>query len=173
MATSNDLFLAILALDSYNRGYAPQLVLTKSGDALSDAAGTKIGNAKIVKSDGEQPARCRNEEESRLEGNPMTTHTLMLALLSLDAYNRGSFSELKWSNAGDGKTPGKDAPTKIGGATLIATRDRETVKPGEKVKTLDLDIAGASTRNGFYAAAYEVDGKKVTAIRPYFTFFTA
>jgi hypothetical protein len=103
----------------------------------------------------------------------MTTHTLMLALLSLDAYNRGSFSELKWSDAEAGKAPGKDAPTKIGSAALIATRDRETVSIRQDQVTLDLDIAGASTRNGFYAATYEVDGKKVIAIRPYFNFFTA
>jgi hypothetical protein len=95
----------------------------------------------------------------------MTTHTLMLALLSLDAYNRGSFSELKWSNAEDGETPGKDAPTKIGGATLIATRDRETFDSEKPRQTLDLDIAGAAIRNGFYAAAYQLGDRKVIAIR--------
>ncbi len=41
--TSKDLFLAILALDSYNRGYNPGL------SGLLDAAGTQIGTARIVK----------------------------------------------------------------------------------------------------------------------------
>lgn len=43
MATSNDLFLAILALDSYNRGYLPGIA------GLPDEQGTQIGKASIVK----------------------------------------------------------------------------------------------------------------------------
>ena len=43
MATSRDLFLAILALDSYNRGYNPGLT------GLSEAVGTQIGTATITK----------------------------------------------------------------------------------------------------------------------------
>jgi hypothetical protein len=39
MATSNDLFLAILALDAYNRGYHP---------GLSGLTGTQIGTATIT-----------------------------------------------------------------------------------------------------------------------------
>jgi hypothetical protein len=31
-----------------------------------------------------------------------TSNDLMLAVLAFDAYNRGSFSELKWGNAEDG-----------------------------------------------------------------------
>jgi hypothetical protein len=42
MATSRDLFLAILALDSYNRGYNPGL------KGLDEAAGTQVGTETIV-----------------------------------------------------------------------------------------------------------------------------
>ena len=42
MATSADLFLSILALDAYNRGYNPGL------SGLSDAIGSQIGSATIV-----------------------------------------------------------------------------------------------------------------------------
>lgn len=38
---SSDLFLSILAMDAYNRGYDAKI------DGLSDEAGTKIGNASI------------------------------------------------------------------------------------------------------------------------------
>jgi hypothetical protein len=93
----------------------------------------------------------------------MTTHSLMLALLALDSYNRGSFSEIKWSDAHSGTAPGQDAPTKIGDAILIATRDHETQSKIESEKTLG--TAPEEARNGFYAAAYEVDGTKVIAIR--------
>lgn len=41
MAISNDLFMAILAMDTYNRGYNPAI------SGLSDAAGTQIGNATL------------------------------------------------------------------------------------------------------------------------------
>lgn len=40
---NNDLFLAILALDSYSRGYGATLA------NLSDSAGVRIGNAIIKK----------------------------------------------------------------------------------------------------------------------------
>ncbi|WP_428541755.1 hypothetical protein [Profundibacter sp.] len=42
MTISKDLFLAILSMDSYNRGYG-------TGIELSDAVDTKIGAAKIGK----------------------------------------------------------------------------------------------------------------------------
>jgi hypothetical protein len=63
----------------------------------------------------------------------MTTHTLMLALLSLDSYNRGSFSEIKWSDASDGETPGVGAPRKIGGATFIEDYVRKTYLDGKSL----------------------------------------
>jgi hypothetical protein len=91
---------------------------------------------------------------------------LMLALLALDSYNRGSWSELRWSE-GDGEKngkalrPGLGAPTKIGDAMLVDTLDRETY---EKDKSPD-SVAADTLRNGFYAAAYDLDGKKVIAIR--------
>lgn len=44
MATQGDLFLAILALDAYNRGYNPGMTFT----GYSDVAGTQIGDATIV-----------------------------------------------------------------------------------------------------------------------------
>lgn len=50
MATSRDLFLAILSLDSYNRGYKPGL------DGLSDALGIAIGNASIAATPENQAA---------------------------------------------------------------------------------------------------------------------
>ena len=43
IATSRDLFLSILALDAYNRGYKPGLL------GLSEAPGTQIGTATITK----------------------------------------------------------------------------------------------------------------------------
>jgi hypothetical protein len=50
MTISKDLFLAILALDSYNRGYGSGL--SDGGkndkDGLGDANGTEIGNATVV-----------------------------------------------------------------------------------------------------------------------------
>ncbi len=49
MTISKDLFLAILALDSYNRGYGAGIADTtgQDPDGLGDASGTKIGNASI------------------------------------------------------------------------------------------------------------------------------
>jgi hypothetical protein len=47
MAISRDLFLSILALDSYNRGY--NAGITMVGD---DAPQTKLGIATILQSDG-------------------------------------------------------------------------------------------------------------------------
>jgi hypothetical protein len=49
MTISPDLFLAILSMDAYNRGYAAGI---KDGDnndtdGLGDAAGTRIGNATV------------------------------------------------------------------------------------------------------------------------------
>ena len=42
MTSSPDLFLAVLAMDSYNRGYGQGI------DGLSSAAGTRIGEAAIL-----------------------------------------------------------------------------------------------------------------------------
>lgn len=42
MAISNDLFLAILAMDAYNRGYGAGM-----GDPNTGLPGTQIGNATI------------------------------------------------------------------------------------------------------------------------------
>ncbi len=53
MATSTELMYAILAMDSYNRGYNPAI------DGLSDAIGAQIGNAMISNrssSDANSPA---------------------------------------------------------------------------------------------------------------------
>ncbi len=50
---NRDVFLSILALDSYNRGYEPGLDLGTS----SDASGTQIGNATISKNKGDADAR--------------------------------------------------------------------------------------------------------------------
>ncbi len=49
MTMNRDLFLAILSLDAYNRGYNPGI------SGMSDAAGTAIGDASIVKT-GEDSA---------------------------------------------------------------------------------------------------------------------
>jgi hypothetical protein len=50
-----DLFDAILAMDSYNRGYGFGLNL--GGDTNSDVSGTGIGDAIILTSKGDQPAQ--------------------------------------------------------------------------------------------------------------------
>ena len=42
MTISKDLFLSILSMDAYNRGYNSGI------DDLSDAPGTQIGNATIL-----------------------------------------------------------------------------------------------------------------------------
>ena len=42
MTMSKDLFLSILSMDAYNRGYNPSIA------GLSDASQTQIGNAKIL-----------------------------------------------------------------------------------------------------------------------------
>ena len=42
MTISKDLFLSILSMDAYNRGYNPGI------EGLSDAPGTRIGNATIL-----------------------------------------------------------------------------------------------------------------------------
>lgn len=49
---NNDVFLSLLALDSYNRGYG-QNVLLNAGDSTSgqDEAGRQIGNATILNVD--------------------------------------------------------------------------------------------------------------------------
>ena len=47
----NDVFRAILALDSYNRGYHPGI------EGLSSAVGTNIGMATIIGDDGQQAAQ--------------------------------------------------------------------------------------------------------------------
>ena len=52
MATSRDLFLSILALDSYNRGYNPGLT------GLSDAIGTQIGGATLIDRRGDETAKA-------------------------------------------------------------------------------------------------------------------
>ena len=44
MTISKDLFLSILSMDAYNRGYNPGI------EGLSDAPGTIIGNATILNS---------------------------------------------------------------------------------------------------------------------------
>jgi len=51
MTISKDLFLAILSMDAYNRGYA--LGINLPGN---DALGTAIGNATIYKSKGDSEA---------------------------------------------------------------------------------------------------------------------
>jgi hypothetical protein len=52
MANSNDLFMSILALDAYNRGYHPGY------EGFSDAPGTQIGNATIVRDKGDAAAKA-------------------------------------------------------------------------------------------------------------------
>lgn len=49
---SNDLFYAILAMDAYNRGYGAKL------SGLSDAVGTKLGNAIVIGSAGDAAAQA-------------------------------------------------------------------------------------------------------------------
>lgn len=49
---SNELFHAILAMDSYNRGYGAKLT------GLSDAIGTKLGNATVIGSAGDAAAQA-------------------------------------------------------------------------------------------------------------------
>lgn len=48
MTISRDLFLSILALDSYNRGYGAGV------SGLSEATGTQLGSAQIVDQQGEE-----------------------------------------------------------------------------------------------------------------------
>ncbi len=50
MTISKDLFLAILSMDAYNRGYAAGISDGGAGDTdgLGDAVGTQIGNATIA-----------------------------------------------------------------------------------------------------------------------------
>jgi hypothetical protein len=49
MAISRDLFLSILALDSYNRGYNAGIKITGN-----DTPGTKLGSAEILQSRGSE-----------------------------------------------------------------------------------------------------------------------
>ncbi|AXX98822.1 hypothetical protein [Profundibacter amoris] len=56
MTISKDLFLAILSMDSYNRGYG-------AGIELSDAVDTQIGGAKISKT-SEQIAEMSAEAQA-------------------------------------------------------------------------------------------------------------
>lgn len=49
---SNELFYAILAMDAYNRGYGAKLT------GLSDAIGTKLGNATVIGSAGDAAAQA-------------------------------------------------------------------------------------------------------------------
>jgi hypothetical protein len=53
MTISNDLMLAILAMDSYNRGYGAGIDL----GANSDTAGTRIGTATVTKNKGDEAAQ--------------------------------------------------------------------------------------------------------------------
>ena len=48
MTMSKDLFLSILSMDSYNRGYNPGIT------GLSDASQTQIGSAKILQASSSQ-----------------------------------------------------------------------------------------------------------------------
>ena len=59
MSISKDLFLAILSLDSYNRGYGAGLSDGGEGDVdgLGDTAGIKIGNATVYRSKGDTEAK--------------------------------------------------------------------------------------------------------------------
>ena len=56
---NNDLFLAILALDSYSRGYGATLA------NLSDSAGVRIGNAIIKKNSSVLEAVSKGVERLR------------------------------------------------------------------------------------------------------------
>jgi hypothetical protein len=49
MTMSKDLFLSILSMDAYNRGYNPGIA------GLSDAVDTGIGNAKILRTSDSTP----------------------------------------------------------------------------------------------------------------------
>jgi hypothetical protein len=48
MTTSKELFLAILSMDAYNRGYGAGIGYAGADDGLGDAIGTRIGNAEIT-----------------------------------------------------------------------------------------------------------------------------
>jgi hypothetical protein len=52
MTASQDLFLSILSMDSYNRGYAPGI------EGLSSVNGTAIGNATISRTKGDAVAQA-------------------------------------------------------------------------------------------------------------------
>ena len=54
MVTRSDLMLAILALDSYNRGDNPGMNFNRN----SDAPGTSIGGATILSDDDTDPAQA-------------------------------------------------------------------------------------------------------------------
>ena len=91
----------------------------------------------------------------------MTSKTLMLGLLALDSYNRGSYSEIRWGE--NQKRPGIGAPTTIGNATFASERDRETFSEENSPRQNSTD--NELDRNGFYAAAYNFDGAKIIAVR--------
>ena len=52
MSISKDLFLAILAMDSYNRGYDAGVY------GLSSAPGTKLGQASVTQDKGDPVAQA-------------------------------------------------------------------------------------------------------------------
>ena len=53
MTISKDLFLALLSMDAYNRGYGAGVDLGQN----SDKSGTLLGSATILKSKGDQEAQ--------------------------------------------------------------------------------------------------------------------
>lgn len=69
----------------------------------------------------------------------MATSDLILALLSLDAYDRGSYLELQWGN--DVIRPGLGAPTWVGNAQFNSERDRETFGVDEFLGASPVDAA--------------------------------
>ena len=54
MSMSKDLFLALLSMDVYNRGYGAGLALGEKSDAID----TLFGNAKIIATRGQPDAKA-------------------------------------------------------------------------------------------------------------------
>jgi hypothetical protein len=55
---NTDLFNAILAMDSYNRGYNAGIVFGSDTTNSTDAAGTQIGSVTVYDSDGDAAAKA-------------------------------------------------------------------------------------------------------------------
>ncbi|MGX0905410.1 hypothetical protein ACSSV8_004010 [Roseovarius sp. MBR-79] len=124
MTISKDLFLSILAMDSYNRGYGAGVADEREGDTngLGDSTGIRVGSATV-----------RSRADSGVSPE------------DYQAWQDAGFYALAY-DIGAGGAEG------LAGTTVISYRGRDNI-PGSELLTIDAQIIlGTSLDRGFGAA---------------------